>query len=141
MMRSLSILTEHPVAALAASGVVVMAAGVAIVWLARRRPTPEQLEKRRRLLVSRLGRTIEGVIVEADSQTLFYTYNVHGVGYAATQDISALLESLDGDPARLVGSVSVKYLRSNPANSIILCEDWSGLPARAFALQSEPIEE
>jgi hypothetical protein len=140
-MRDLSILTLNPVAPLAASGVVAMAAGVAIIWLARRRLSPEELEKRRRLLVSRLGRTIEGVIVEADARTLFYTYNVHGVGYSAAQDISALLDTLEGDPARLVGSVSVKFLRANPANSIIVCEDWSGLPARALALQSEPIEE
>jgi hypothetical protein len=140
-MRVLSILSMYPVAALAGAGVLAMASGVTIIWLARRRLTPEEFEKLRRLRVSRLGRTIEGVIVEADSQTLFYTYDVHGVQYAATQDISALLELLGGDPTRLVGSISVKYLRDNPANSIIVCEDWSGLPARSYVLQSEPIQE
>jgi len=28
-----------------------------------------------------------------------------------------------------VGEVSVRYLRNNAANSIIVCEEWSGLPA------------
>ncbi len=140
-MRILSILTTHPVAALALAGVLAMAAGVAIIWLAGRRLTPEETEKRRRLRVNRLGRTIDGIIVEADPQILFYTYDVQGVQYAATQDISALLDLLGGDPTRLVGSVSIKHLRDNPANSIIICEDWSGLPVRACALQSEPIQE
>ena len=140
-MRVLSIITTHPVAALAVAGVFVTAAGVAIIWLAGRRVTPEEIEKRRRLLVNRMGRTIDGVIVEADPHTLFYTYDVHGVQYAATQDISALLGLLGGDPTRLVGSVSIKHLRDNPANSIIVCEAWSGLPARSLALQSEPIQE
>ena len=131
----------HPVASLAGAGVLAIAAGVAIIWLARRRLTPEELEKRRRLRVNRLGRTIEGIIVEADSHTLYYTYDVHGVQYSTTQDVSALLGLVAGDPARLVGSISVKYLRDNPANSIILCEEWSGLPVRSYALQSERVQE
>jgi len=140
-MRPFSFLTMYPVAALAAAGTLALAAGGAIIWLARRRLTPDELEKRRRLRVSRLGRTIEGTIVEADSHTLYYTYDVHGVQYSTTQDVSALLGLLGGDPERLVGSVSVKYLRDNPANSIIVCEDWSGLPARSYALQPQPIQE
>jgi len=140
-MRVFSLLTMHPVAALAAVGTLAIAAGIAIIWLARRRPSPDELEKRRRLRVSRLGRTIEGTIVEADSNTLYYTYDVHGVQYSTTQDVSALLELMGGDPARLVGSVSVKYLRDNPANSIIVCEEWSGLPARSYSLQPQPIQE
>ena len=140
-MRAFSILTMNPVASLAGAGVLAIAAGVAIIWLARRRPTSEELEKRRRLRVNRLGRTIEGVIVEADSHTLYYTYDVHGVQYSTTQDVSALLDLVAGDPARLVGSISVKYLRDNPANSIIVCEEWSGLPVRSYALQSERVQE
>jgi hypothetical protein len=140
-MSVLSILSTHPVAALAAAGVLVIAAGVAIFWLAGRRLTPEEIEQRRRLLVNRLGRTVDGMIVDADSHTLFYIYDVRGVQYSATQDISPLLELLGGDPTRLVGLVSIKYLRDNPANSIIVCEEWSGLPARSCVLQSEPIQE
>ena len=122
-------LRTHPVAAVAL-GVAVAALIVLAGWLAvRRRPTPEELEQRRRLMVSREGRTIEGEITDADPDRLYYTYTVRGVEYAATQEIAALLELLPCEPSRVVGVVSVKYLRNNAANSILVCEDWSGLPA------------
>jgi hypothetical protein len=34
---------------------------------------------------------------------------------------------LPRDPGRLIGPASVKYEPANPANSIVLCEGWSGL--------------
>ena len=105
-----------------------------IVWLiVRRRPTPEELEKRRRLMVNRDGRTIEGEISDADPQRLHYVYKVRGVEYEAAQDVDTLLDYLPCEPARVVGEVSVKYLRDNAANSIVVCEEWSGLPARHAA--------
>jgi len=136
-MRVLDLVSQYPVAALAAAGVIVASAGVAVFWLARRRLTPAEIEKRRRLRVNQFGRTIEATIVEADASNLYYTYDVQGIEYSAAQDVSALVGLIGGDPARLVGSVSVKYLRENPANSIVLCEEWSGLPARAMALQAQ----
>ena len=130
-------LRTHPLAAVAVGVAVVALIGL-IVWLViRRRPTPEELEKRRRLMVSRVGRTIEGEITDADSDRLYYTYSVRGVEYAATQEIGALLDCLPCEPSRVVGEVSVRYLQNNAANSIIVCEEWSGLPACQHALETE----
>ena len=122
-------LRTHPGAAVAA-GVFVAALLALIAWLVlRHKPTPEELEARRRLMVCRDGRTIEGEITDADSERLYYNYSVRGVEYAATQEITALLDFLPCEPCRVVGEVSVKYLRDNPANSIVVSEQWSGLPA------------
>lgn len=127
----------HPGAAAAVAVALAALIGL-IVWLmVRRRPTPEELEKRRRLMVNRDGRTIEGEISDADPHRLHYVYKVRGVEYAATQDVDSLLEFLPCEPCRVIGEVSVKYLRNNAANSIVVCEEWSGLPPRRGSAESE----
>lgn len=103
-------------------------------WIARRvRTTPEKRERRRRLLVHRQGRLADALVTEATEQTLYYSYCVRGVQYAASQDITTLLGKLPPEPERLIGNASLKYAPNNPANSILICEEWSGLrpvPAR-----------
>jgi hypothetical protein len=56
---------------------------------------------------------------------------VAGVVYTASQDLAALQSLLPRDPMTMVGPVSVKFDPRNPANSIVLCEDWTGLRSRA----------
>ena len=130
-------LKAHP-ASVAVVAVALAALIGLIVWLVvRRRPTPEELEKRRRLMVNQAGRTIEGEISDADPHRLHYVYRVRGVEYSATQDIDSLLECLPCEPCRVIGEVSVKYLQGNAANSIVVCEEWSGLPARPPAPVTE----
>ena len=122
---------RHPavVAGIAGSALAVTAAAL---WFFRRKKlSPEEFEKRRRLLINQSGRTIEGVVTDADGQQLQYTYMLRGVEYGASQDVSTLQPYLPDDPFRAIGAVSVKYLRNNPANSIVLCEEWSGLPVHA----------
>jgi hypothetical protein len=133
-MSFVVVLKAHPVAAAVAAAVVAALIGLVIWLLIRRKPTPEELEKRRRLMVNREGRTIEGEISDADERWLHYVYSVMGVEYCAAQDVSALREYLPCEAERVVGEVSVKYLRNNAANSIVVCEEWSGLPARQEAL-------
>ncbi len=129
-------LRTHLAAAVAA-GVALAALIAWIIWLVvRRRPTPEEIERRRTLMVYRSGRTIDGEITDADTDRLYYTYSVHGVEYAANQEISALREFLPCEPSRVVGEISVKYLPKNAANSIIVCEEWSGLPACQHVLET-----
>ena len=107
-----------------AAGLLVIAA---ILWLvAGRVITPEKREKRRRQHVSRVGRLTDGVVVEANAASVFYTYSVGGVGYHASQDISQLTQYLPDEPSKLVGPVWLKYAPRNPANSIVVCEVWSG---------------
>jgi len=53
---------------------------------------------------------------------------VAGLTYTASQDISQLREMIPADSHRLIGRpASLKYSSQNPANSILLCEAWSGL--------------
>ena len=84
-------------------------------------------ERRRRLSVNRDGRLGDAIITEATDDTLYYSYSIRGVQYAASQDISTLREKLPAEPDRLIGIVSLKYAPKNPANSILICEEWSGL--------------
>ncbi len=111
-----------------------LAAGAALLALAgwivyRRRLTPQEKERRRRMALNRWRRTVEGLALDAGADLIHYQYELHGVAYSASQDISTLRHLLPEDPARLAGPVHVKYDPRNPANSIVLCEEWSGLPA------------
>jgi hypothetical protein len=113
-------------------GIVVSAALIAAaVWILwRRRLTPQERERRRRAFVNLSRRTIEAFITDATPELIHYQYELSGVTYFASQDVTALREFLPEDPSRLIGAASVKYDRRNPANSIILCEEWSGLAAQ-----------
>ena len=100
------------------------------VWIAMRvHGTPEKRERKRRLNVHRQGRLGDAMISEASDETLYYFYTVRGVHYTASQDVSALREYLPADPHRLIGVSGLKYSSKNPANSILVCEEWSGLRA------------
>ena len=65
-------------------------------------------------------------IVEMREDFIFYSYDVRGVQYTASQDISALRPYMPTDLSVAVGPVFVKYDPRNPANSVVLSEDWSG---------------
>jgi hypothetical protein len=101
--------------------------GALIYILRRLRRNPKDKEKRRRLQVNQGGRLGDATITEVHESTIFYEYSVRGVLYTASQDVAQLREQIPTDVERLIGPVSLKYSPQNPANSIILCEDWSGL--------------
>jgi hypothetical protein len=103
----------------------------AIAIMRRVRLGPGERERRRRLLIHRTGRMGDGFITDFQDATLFYTYSVRGVEYAASQEVADLRNVLPADPAAIVGwPVTLKYAPRNPANSIVLCEEWSGLHRR-----------
>ncbi len=58
---------------------------------------------------------------------VFYSYSISGVTYETAQDVTGLEERACLD--RLVAGqpASVKYDPSNPSNSILVADDWSGL--------------
>ena len=93
-------------------------------WKASR-ITPEEMERRRRTGLAAQGKMGDALLVEFRDGYLFYSYQVGGVEYTASQDIS-FAHNLPGDLSA-VRTVSVKYDGRNPANSIILAEQWSGL--------------
>ncbi|HEV2423660.1 MAG TPA: DUF3592 domain-containing protein [Terriglobia bacterium] len=122
----------------------VFVSGVAMVmWntLRRsRRKDPEEIERRRRMEVNRRGRITAAEVtdlLEPESEEpaagvrrpliIVYKYEVAGVTYEVSQDISALSSAFTS--VRLTGSetVSVKYDPKAPTNSIVLCEEWSGI--------------
>jgi hypothetical protein len=104
----------------------VVAAGVFVVLRVLRKPKDK--EKLRRLEVNASGRLGDATITEITEDAIFYEYSVRGLTYTASQDISQLRELIPGDSHRLIGRpASLKYSSQNPANSILLCEEWSGL--------------
>jgi len=114
---------------------------------------PEETERRRRLHLNQIGRIAEGQVVELvehpaepdeKSKGVFkvrqrpkgdprprhlvsYTYAISGVTYHTAQDITGLESQVRYE--RLVAGqpASVKYDPSNPTDSILVADDWSGL--------------
>ena len=114
-------------------GVLAAALGVlaAFYFVWRRRNTPEERERRRRLKVHREGRITGGVLLDIEdadeTRLVHYTYRIGAVDYSACQDVTALSEAVGDDPKGVVGAVTVKVHQKNPYNSIVVCESWSGL--------------
>ena len=110
----------------------ILLAAVLVILLRSVHGSPEKRERKRRIEVHRHGRLGDALITDADAGFIYYQYSVRGVHYAASQDISALRDRLPARLERLIGMAHLKYAPRNPANSILLCEEWSGLrePAR-----------
>ncbi len=104
----------------------VIAAGIFVVLRLRRKPKDK--EKLRRTEVNLNGRLGDATITDVTDDAIFYEYFVGGLTYTASQDVSQLRDLIPTDSHRLIGRpASLKYSSQNPANSILLCEDWSGL--------------
>jgi len=107
-----------------------VAAGLAIVAAAMvlgRRPSPAARERKRRLTVNAKGRMAGATVVDFRGDELFYSYTVRGAQYTAAQDVSDVRDRLPSDAAGILGAATVKYDPANPANSILVSEEWSGL--------------
>jgi hypothetical protein len=160
------------------AGLAVLAC-VGIFFLFRKKPEDtDDLERQRRAYLNRIGRIVEGQVLEfadhvrgthsehfgaiakedagddrakdgekepvkpsssssmfAGTQSsstgiqklLYYTYSISGVTYETAQDITGLEERLHLSRVAAGQVASVKYDPSNPSNSILLADDWSGL--------------
>lgn len=118
-----------------AAGIVLVVGG--IWWyVVSRRPTAEEIERRRREYLVHIGRITDGVILDArtlsneDSisptpEVLVYSYSVAGLTYNCAQDVSTLPNEVLG--FRIDQSVQVRYDPRNPGNSILVSETWTGL--------------
>ena len=117
-------------AVLFALAVALAALGALIGYRAwkRSRITPEERERRRRSALVARGKMSDALLVEIRDDLLFYSYGVRGVEYTASQDVSMLKLQMPPDFST-IDAVSVKYDPKNPANSIVLAEQWSGLRA------------
>jgi len=111
------------------------AVGLAAYWARSRRKTPEQLEKVRRQRINDFGRITDGTVLDAHesgpedsaAQLLVYRYEVGGVAYEASQDVTLMRQWIDLHTCRIGLPASVKYDPHNPGNSIVIAEGWSGL--------------
>ena len=119
---------------LAASVVTIFLAVWIIVRIRKwRRKSPEEIERQRRLDINHRGRIVAGQILdfhesEPGSRLVVYRYDIAGVTYEAAQDLDAL-PTISTLVQRRVGRVvSVKFDPRIPTNSIIACEQWSGVP-------------
>jgi len=116
-------------------GATALALGIGYV-LRKNRKTPDQLERERRLRISTHGRIIDGTVIDAQEvatdglgtvQLLIYRYDVAGVSYEASQDITHLRQFVDIHTCKVGLLSSVKYDPQNPGDSIVISEQWSGL--------------
>ncbi len=97
--------------------------------------------------INRRGRITAGYIADlAESgdppaTMMIYRYEVSGVAYEVGQDVT-LLPTIASSARRLLGHLaSVKYDTRNPANSIVVCEDWCGISAREMKPWDGPAAE
>jgi hypothetical protein len=124
---------------------VILIAVAGIIWLRlRKRPTPQEIERQRRIAIHQEGKIANGQIIDVVSEpkatepkatephaaSIVYSYSIAGVLYTASQDVTDLQDKLPADRMSMIGAVSIKFVPRNPANSIVLCEEWTGLRNR-----------
>ena len=118
--------------------------GAFISRLLGRSPDPDEIERQRRAYLNQIGRIVEGQITDfvevaedavrrkgkdadARRKLVCYSYSISGVSYETAQDITSL-EGRGGLERIITGlPASIKYDPSNPSNSILIADDWSGL--------------
>lgn len=122
----------------AAAGLTVIAglAAGTVLYLRRKKPTEEELERARRKVLSQSGRLIDGMLLDVREITtedgrpltmLEYSYRSAGVDYECSQDITTLLNVVETSELRAGFPCTVRYQPGNPQNSIVIAESWSGL--------------
>jgi hypothetical protein len=108
----------------------------AYLLLRRKRKTAEDLERERRAWLDRVGRITDGTVIDVQempaadrkaSTLLIYHYDVAGVSYEASQDVTYLRQRINLHSCRLGLPTSVRYDPQNPGNSIVVSERWTGL--------------
>jgi hypothetical protein len=119
-----------------------VAAGVALAGgayaLVRRKPkTADDVERERRTWLNGVGRITDGTVIDVQelgpessprpATMLIYKYDVAGVSYECSQDVTYLRHWVNLHSCRLGLPTSVKYDPQNPGNSLVVSETWMGL--------------
>jgi hypothetical protein len=122
----------------------------------RRKPLPpDELERRRRARLNRIGRITSGQVtgiientpearsaraqrapvfrrkdstaaVASVEKLLCYVYSVSGVRYETAQNVAGLEDRVSFSRMVAGQPASVKYDPASPGNSILVADDWSG---------------
>ncbi len=112
------------------------------------------MERRRRLRINQIGRIVEGqvtqliemppappksggllrsrpqagrMLTDSSRKLVCYSYSISGVTYETAQDVTGLEERVRLNLLAAGQSASVKYNPSNPSDSIVVADDWSGV--------------
>src|SRR5499427_4974495 len=110
--------------------------GVAFALLRRKKKTAEERERERRSWLNEVGRITDGTVIDVQEIVpnghhaaimLIYHYDVAGVSYEASQDVTYLRQWINLHSCRLGLPTSVKYDPHNPGNSLVITEGWIGL--------------
>jgi hypothetical protein len=118
-----------------ALGAIGLAAG-GYAFLRRKPKTSDELERERRTWLNQVGRITDGIVIDVHEITpnghraatmLIYQYDVAGVSYEASQDVTYLRQWINLHSCRLGLNTSVKYDPHNPGNSMVIAEGWMGL--------------
>ena len=108
----------------------------AVLYMRRKRPTEEELERARRKMLALSGRLIDGMLLDVREMTLedgrsltmlFFHYRIGGVDYECSQDITDMPGIVDVAQVRAGFPCSVRYQPGNPQSSIVVAEKWTGL--------------
>lgn len=137
-------------------GLAVLAAVGLLYWWRPKKEDPGEVERQRRAYLNKVGRIVEGQVLEIGEQRngngaepkkkngffggasvdamangarklLYYTYAISGVTYETAQDVTGFEERVHLSRIAAGQTASVKYDPSNPSNSILLADDWTGL--------------
>jgi len=113
------------------------ATALAAYLLLRRKPKPpEEVERARRAWLDQVGRITDGTVIDVQeieangrppSLMLIFRYDVAGVSYEASQDVTYLRQLINLHSCRLGVPTSVRYDPQNPINSMVVSERWVGL--------------
>ena len=116
---------------------VTIGVAVASYALLRRKPkAANEVELERRTWLNTVGRITDGTVIDVQEITtaadrpatmLIYQYDVAGVSYEASQDVTYLRQWINLHSCRLGVPTSVKYDSRNPGNSMVIAEGWTGL--------------
>lgn len=148
-MSGISLRDPQVLGALAAVG---LCAGGVVAWVRmRKRPTEEELERQRRQYLVKVGRIMDGTILDISEvepgederaeglHLILYQYELAGVVYECSQDVTHLKDYVDIHDCRLSFPCSVRYDPRQPGNSIVVAENWSGLRDTANSVPIHPL--
>ena len=109
----------------------------AYLFLRRKPKSPDELERQRRAWLEGTGRITDGTVIDVQelapannyhaATMLIYKYDVAGVSYECSQDVTYLRQWINLHSCRLGLPTSVRYDPQNPGNSLVVSENWMGL--------------
>jgi hypothetical protein len=116
--------------------VAVSIAVIVYLMFGRKKKSASEIERQRREWLNQIGRITDGTVIDVQeiqpngrpaATMLIFRYDVGGVSYEASQDVTQLRQMINLHSCRLGLPTSVRYDPHNPGNSIVVSEKWMGL--------------